>query len=213
MLIIGSFFVVLFPGNKSSLFWKQYSTIPPYHSLVLYIPMQHYSGKVYTFIQKNQVVTWPFLPVLSAARCSGSILSFVSSANEGFQREFVCSRHVGPYQAMLVLGQKGLGPHTLAVRRSGSWNRGSLSERGSPLYIWRGNQTWPVSLMGSTWKYWQKKNKLTITFFSCSTNIHNVVHKRKLHWSNSGPFDTKMGLGVYGKVVFFFLSKRCFVRM
>lgn len=88
-----------------------------------------------------------FLSPLAGGQRWPLVLSALPPADEGVERK-CCGEptgHVGPHQAVLVLGQEGFGAHTLSVGRPRPGHWSSLPQRGGPLHIRRGHPTWLVS--------------------------------------------------------------------
>lgn len=90
-----------------------------------------------------------------AVQCSGSI-HLLPAINEGLQGELDWPVVSGPHQAMLVLGQEGPSPHPVSVGGPGPRHGSSISERGGPLHLWRGDPTRLVSLSGFVFWMWEK---------------------------------------------------------
>lgn len=87
------------------------------------------------------------LPIESV--CVQVALGEGQSPNEGQQGElfalFGGVRNPGAHQAMLVLGQEGLGPHSLPVGGPGPGHGSPLPQGRGPLHLRRGHKAWAVS--------------------------------------------------------------------
>lgn len=96
----------------------------------------------------NAGIIFPSQSALRASLSSWVAHGDCLSPNEGAQREFFTGDFhckPGPHKAMLVLGQKGPGPHAVPVRGPRPSHRGPLSKRRGQVYFRRRHSAWLVS--------------------------------------------------------------------